>query len=216
MVRSLSPNTFMQVSVATMTPDGPAATAGIKVGDILKEIDGVDVFRRPVKEFSHLIYTGASGSIVELTMLKKSNNESYTARVQRVHSSSISLPPLPTVPGSPGEKQTPAGSPVKQADTASAAAQSSSVATGPYDPNKGVVGFSVLKNPQDARWEIDQIFPDTPAANDKRLVKGAVIMKLNGESVMEMKFPQLKDIITCPPNTDLKITLKKGWFGTET
>ncbi len=73
-----------------------------------------------------------------------------------------------------------------------------------------------MKNPQDDRWEIDQIFPDTPAASEKHLVKGAVILKLNGESVMEKTFPQLKDIIEGPPDSELSITLRKGWFGSET
>ena len=162
-----------------MTADGPAANAGVKVGDILKEIDGVDVFRRPVKEFGHIISSGASGSIVELTMIKKANDETYKARVTRVNSSSIALPPIPAAPGSPGmspEKEMHNASPQKQLESVVPLASGSPGPTVAYDPSKGIVGFSVLKNPEDARWEIDQIIPGTPAASEPRLIKGAVIM----------------------------------------
>ena len=215
-MHSVISNDTKQVSVGSMTQDGPAASAGIKVGDVLKEIDGTDVFRRPVKEFSHLIVSGAPGSTVEMTLIKKSNGDTYTARVQRVNASSIAAPPLPAAPGSPGlspEKEQLGGSPQKA--LAGVAPIGASASTATIDPNKGVVGFSVQK--EESRWTIGEIFPDTPASREPRLKKGSVILELNGQSTMELRFPQMKDLIQGPPNTDLKITLKKGWFfGSET
>ena len=80
-----------------MSPDGPAAAAGIKIGDVLHAIDGRDVFRRPIKEFAHVITSGASGSTVELTLIRKVHGDSrtFTARVQRLEPSATATPPAP-------------------------------------------------------------------------------------------------------------------------
>jgi hypothetical protein len=79
-----------------MSPDGPAAAAGIKIGDVLHAIDGRDVFRRPIKDFAHVITSGASGSTVDLTLIRKAHGDSrtFTARVQRLEPATAT-PPAP-------------------------------------------------------------------------------------------------------------------------
>jgi len=67
----------------------------------LQAIDGRDVFRRPIKEFAHIITSGASGSTVELTLIRKDYGDirTFTTRVQRFEPSATATPPAPAATG---------------------------------------------------------------------------------------------------------------------
>ena len=75
---------------------------------------------------------------------------------------------------------------------------------------KGVVGFSVRKNPEKGRWEVDVVYPDSPASREPRLQEKTPIYKVNGQSVMRMEYDQLRDMLQGPAGSNVKITVKKG------
>lgn len=83
--------------------------------------------------------------------------------------------------------------------------------------SKGVVGFSVRKNPEKGRWEVDVVYPDSPASREPRLQEKTAIYKVNNQSVKRMEYDQLRDMLQGPAGSNVKITVKKGLvFGSKT
>ena len=81
-------NDSKQVSVGSIASGGSAEAVGIKVGDELQKIDGADVSRSTVEDLSHLIGSGAPGTTVDLTLIRKSNGLPQEFKVERVSSQS--------------------------------------------------------------------------------------------------------------------------------
>ena len=84
--------------------------------------------------------------------------------------------------------------------------------------SEGGVGFSVKKNPQKGRWEVDVVYPDTPASNEPRLQEKTAIHKVNGESTVHMEYDQLRELLQGTAGSNVEITVKKGlsFFGSKT
>jgi hypothetical protein len=76
--------------------------------------------------------------------------------------------------------------------------------------SEGVVGFSVRKNPEKGRWEVDVVYPDTPASREPRLHEKTPIYKVNGQSVMQLEYDQLRDMLQGPAGSKVEITVKQG------
>ena len=85
------------------------------------------------------------------------------------------------------------------------------------EQSEGCVGFSLRKNPQNDRWEVDVVFPDSPASREPRLKEKTTLLKVNGQSATEMQHDQLNDMLHGPAGSIVSIKVKKGFFfGTET
>jgi hypothetical protein len=83
--------------------------------------------------------------------------------------------------------------------------------------NQGVLGFSVKQNMQKDHWEIDDVYPDTPASREPRLKEKTTLLKVNGQSAQQMQFGQLTTMLRGPPNSTLEVTVQNGFFfGTKT
>jgi hypothetical protein len=83
--------------------------------------------------------------------------------------------------------------------------------------SEGTLGFSVRKNPEKGRWEVDVVYPDTPASREPRLHEKTPIHKVNGQSVMRMEYDQLRGMLQGPAGSNVEITVKKGLvFGSKT
>jgi hypothetical protein len=83
--------------------------------------------------------------------------------------------------------------------------------------SEGIAGFSVKKNSKKSRWEVDVVYPDTPASREPRLQAKTAIHKVNGQSVKRMEYDQLKEMLQGPAGSNIKITVKKGLvFGSKT
>ena len=83
--------------------------------------------------------------------------------------------------------------------------------------SKGIAGFSVRKNSKKGRWEVDVVYPDTPASREPRLQEKTAIHKVNGQSVTRMEYDQLTGMLQGPAGSSLRITVKKGLvFGSKT
>ncbi len=82
--------------------------------------------------------------------------------------------------------------------------------------SEGFVGFTLLKNRQNDAWEVDVVYPGTPASRDPRLQKKTIILKVNGQSAQEMQYAQLQSMLQGPTGSSVSITVKKGFFFTET
>ncbi len=84
--------------------------------------------------------------------------------------------------------------------------------------SEGFVGFSLLKNWQNDtwHWEVDVVYPGTPASREPRLQKKTIILKVNCQSAQEMQHEQLQFMLRGPAGSSVSITVKKGFFFTET
>ena len=82
--------------------------------------------------------------------------------------------------------------------------------------SEGFVGFSLLKNWQNGTWEVDVVYPGTPASREPRLQKKTIILKVNGQSAQGMQHVQLQGMLRGPAGSSVSITVKKGFFFTET
>jgi C-terminal processing protease CtpA/Prc len=74
------------------------------------------------------------------------------------------------------------------------------------------VGFSLLKNWQNRTWDVDVVYPGTPASREPRLQEKTIILKVNGQSAQEMQYAQLQSIPQGPAGSSVGITVKKGFF----
>jgi hypothetical protein len=87
----------------------------------------------------------------------------------------------------------------------------------PRNQSEGAVGFSVKRNPQKGRWQVDFVYPDTPASREPRLREKTGIYKVNGQSTMRMEYDQLMGMLQGPAGSNVEITVKKGFvFGSKT
>lgn len=80
LVLGLAPEGGEGLVVSELVADGPSARAGVKVGDVLLAIDGVDVRRWPVEDVARLM-SGASGEAVRLELQR--GDERLTASALR-------------------------------------------------------------------------------------------------------------------------------------
>ena len=77
---------------------------------------------------------------------------------------------------------------------------------------EGFVGFSLLRNPQNDSWEVDVVYPDTPASSEPRLQGKTTVLKVNGQSAQQMQHHQIKDMMRGRTGSSISITVKKGCF----
>mmetsp|Transcript_20630 Transcript_20630/g.44679 ORF Transcript_20630/g.44679 Transcript_20630/m.44679 type:complete len:185 (-) Transcript_20630:334-888(-) len=80
----LEPNSSDELVVADLVPGGPAELSGLlEVGDVLHEVDGVDVYKRPAKEVGEFI-RGEVGTTICLGLAKKKcgSNTVYIEQVE--------------------------------------------------------------------------------------------------------------------------------------
>jgi hypothetical protein len=84
--------------------------------------------------------------------------------------------------------------------------------------SEGAVGFSVKRNAQKGRWEVDVVYPDTPASREPRLQEKTAIYKVNGESTVHLEYDQLRELLQGPAGSNVEISVKKGFsvFGSKT
>ena len=78
--------------------------------------------------------------------------------------------------------------------------------------SEGFVGFSLMKNRQSDSWEVDVVYPDTPASREPRLQEKTTILKVNGQSAQQMQYDQLRNMMRGPTGSSISITVKKGGF----
>ena len=74
---------------------------------------------------------------------------------------------------------------------------------------EGFVGFSLLRNPQNDSWEVDVVYPDTPASSEPRLQEKTTVLKVNGQSAQQMQHHQIKDMMLAAPTLLDTLTIKK-------
>lgn len=87
----------------------------------------------------------------------------------------------------------------------------------PRNQSEGAVGFSVKRNTQKGKWQVDVVYPDTPASREPRLREKTAIYKVNGQSTMRMEYDQLMGMLQGPAGSNVEIDVKKGFvFGSKT
>jgi serine protease Do len=76
--------------VAAITPEGPAAAAGIEVGDVILKFDGRDI--GVMRQLPKLVAQAAIGKEVEIVVLRKGERKTLKATIERMEES---LPKAP-------------------------------------------------------------------------------------------------------------------------
>jgi len=77
--------------VISLTENGPAALAGVRLGDVILAIDGVSLEQLKIEQIRELIL-GPVGSSIELNVRHARSSSSVTLRVQRQHIKVESVP----------------------------------------------------------------------------------------------------------------------------
>jgi carboxyl-terminal processing protease len=76
-LESINQQTGEGVRVVNVYRDGPAATAGVKSGDVFQEVDGTDVSKATTSDVVNLV-RGPKGTTVNIKMLRSSNEQQET------------------------------------------------------------------------------------------------------------------------------------------
>ena len=151
--------------VAAVTPEGPAAAAGIKVGDIILEFDGKDI--DAMRQLPKLVAQTAIGKEVDIVVLRKGERKTVKAKIERMEEVA---PAEPDADSKPRPKK-----PRKRSSLGLTLAAINSDMRNRYgiEPNvNGVV--------------ITDIDPDGPAA-DKEVRTGDVVVEVTHEKVRSPK-----------------------------
>jgi serine protease Do len=145
--------------VANVTPDGPAAKAGIEVGDIVLKFDGMDV--TAMRQLPKLVAQTGIEKEVEVVVLRKGERKTFKVKIGRLEETE----PGADKPTKPGEK------PRKQSMLGLTFASMSDELRSRYDIDSSVNGVVVTA-----------VDPDGLAA-EKELHVGDVIVEVTHASV---------------------------------
>jgi serine protease Do len=85
--------------IANVTPDGPAAKAGLEVGDIVLKFDGMDV--TAMRQLPKLVAQTAIDREVEILVLRKGERKTFKAKIGRLEESEVGGDKTPKNPERP-------------------------------------------------------------------------------------------------------------------
>jgi serine protease Do len=85
--------------IANVTPDGPAAKAGLEVGDIVLKFDGMDV--TAMRQLPKLVAQTAIDREVEVLVLRKGERKTFKAKIGRLEESEVGGDKTPKNPERP-------------------------------------------------------------------------------------------------------------------
>lgn len=146
--------------VAAVTPEGPAAVAGIEVGDIILSFDGQDV--GAMRQLPKLVAQTAIGKEVEIVILRKGERKTVKAKIERLEESA----PKPADDGKQKQEK-----PRKHSSLGLSLASMSADLRNRYDIDGEVNGVVIT--------DID---PESPVV-DKEVRTGNVIVEVTHERV---------------------------------
>lgn len=94
---SLGMKTARGALVAGVTPDGPAAAAGVEVGDVILKFDGQDI--DAMRQLPKLVAQASVGKEVEIVILHKGERKTLKVKIDRMEEESdkkeTETPPVP-------------------------------------------------------------------------------------------------------------------------
>jgi hypothetical protein len=92
------------IRVSSVVPEGPAARTGqVHVNDAVLEVDGKNVFRKPLAQWKHLV-VGTFGSLVTFRLQNEGSKETHYVQMRR-EMKEIKEPSDPASPRSPVAKK---------------------------------------------------------------------------------------------------------------
>lgn len=150
--------------VANVSPDGPAAAAGVQVGDVIVKFDGQEI--NAMRQLPKLVAQTQVDKEVEVIILRKGERKTFKIKVARMEEGEVK----PAAPGA-GDKNGKPQKPNKRSELGITLAAITDEIRSRYDIEAGVQGVVVT--------DVD---PDSPLA-EKEIHAGTIIVEVTHQKV---------------------------------
>lgn len=189
----LEPNELGELEVADLIPGGSAEASGLlQIGDILHEVDGLDMYKMPAKEVGEFI-RGESGTTVSLGIAKKSCRTAGTVYIETIEivRAETKLPEKPRQRKTIWEKN------------------NTQVSTGLLGTEFAGIGVGLTPN-EDEDLEVSEVIPGGPAEACGQIDVGDVLLEVDGINVEGKKLQEVAPMIRGEAGTTVCLALAKS------